>query len=116
MGNMSGMFSFAFWVTRALECEVGSFVKFKLAGIPIRPFEYLYAPILIIACVPCMCSCDVHAQHDITRFAYDVNHITMMSPVLAFHSCHVGMRWHDVTGVHIECTPHHHGLHHMGLT
>ena len=70
MGNMSGMFSFAFWVIRALKCEAVNFMKFKLAGICTRTFEYIYAPILIIACVPCTCARDVHAQCDVTRFAY----------------------------------------------
>ena len=77
MGNMFGMFSFAFWVIRALKCEVVNFPKFESAGIPVRPFKYLDAPILIIAHVPCMCAHDAHAQRDITRFAYDANHITM---------------------------------------
>ena len=53
MGNMSGMFSFAFWVIRTLKCEAVIFLKFELAGVPIRPFEYLDAPILIIAHAPC---------------------------------------------------------------
>ena len=61
-----------------------------------------------------MCMCDAHAHRDITRFAYDVNHVTMMSPVFVFHSCHVEIRWHDVISVHVVGTPHHHGLHHMG--
>ena len=55
MENMFGMFSFAFWVIRALKCEAVHFVKFELAGIPVRPFEHLDVPILIIACAPCMC-------------------------------------------------------------
>ena len=57
MGNMFGMFLFAFWVIRALKCEAVNFVNFvnfELAGVPIRPFEYLDAPISIIAHVPCM--------------------------------------------------------------
>ena len=58
---------------------------------------------------------NAHAHHDVTRFAYDANHITMMSPTFTFHSCHVGMRWHDVIGVHIGGTPHPHGLHCMGM-
>ena len=53
MENMSGMFSFAFWVIRALKCEAVNFPKFESAGVPIRPFEYLDAPILIIAHAPC---------------------------------------------------------------
>ena len=70
---------------------------------------------LIIAHAPCMCMHDVHAHHDVTRFAYDVNHITMTSPVFVFHSRHVGMRWHDVIGVCIGGTPCHHGSHCMGM-
>ena len=116
MGNMFGMFSFAFWVVRTLKCEAVNFLKFESAGIPIWPFEYLSAPILIIACVPCMCAHDTHAHHDITRFTYDANHVSMTSPAFAFHSCHVELRWHDIIGVHIVGTPCHHGSHHMGMT
>ena len=62
MGNMFGMFSFAFWVTRAVKCEAVNFIKFELAGVPVRPFEYLDAPILIIAHVPCMCVWGAHVS------------------------------------------------------
>ena len=79
------MFSFAFWVIRTLKCEAVNFLKFESAGIPIRPFEYLSTPILIIACAPCMCMCDTHARHDVTRFTYDANHVTMMSLAFTFH-------------------------------
>ena len=113
---MFGMFSFAFWVIRALKCEAVNFIKFKLAGVPVRLFEYLDVPILIIACVPCMCARDMHAQCDITRFTYDVNHITKMSPAFMFHLCHIETRQHDIIGVCIVGTPRHHGLHHMGMT
>ena len=115
MGHMFGMFSFAFWAIRTLKCEVVNFLKFKSAGVPIRPFEYFSMPILNIAHAPCMHAHDAHAHHDITRFAYDVNHITMMSLVFAFHLCHVELRWHDIIGVCIVGTPHHHGLHCMGM-
>ena len=115
MGNMFGMFSFAFWVFRALKCEAVNFVKFKLAGIPIRPFKYLDGPILVIAHAPCTCVHDAHAHRDITRFTYDANNVAMMSAVFVFHLCHVEMRWHDIIGVHIVGTPCHHGLHHMGM-
>ena len=115
MGNMFGMFLFAFWEIRALNCEAVKFLKFKLDGIPIRPFEYLSVPILIIAFVPCTYACEVHAHPDITWFAYDANHVTMTSPAFAFHSCHIEMRWHDIIGVHVVGTPHHHGLHRMGM-
>ena len=63
-----------------------------------------------------MHTCNAHAQRDVTRFAYDANHITMMSPVFAFHSCHVEMRWHAIIGVRVVGTPRHHGLHRMGMT
>ena len=116
MGNMFGMFLFAFWVIRTSKCEAVNFLKFESAGVHVRPFKYLGAPILIIAHAPCTCSCDVHAHHDVTRFAYDANHVTMMSPVFMFHSCHVEMRWHDVNSVRIVGTPCHHGLHCMGMT
>ena len=109
------MFLFAFWVIRALKCEAVIFHKFESAGVPVRPFRYLDTPILIIAHVPCMRACDVHAQRDITRFAYDANHVTMASPAFAFHLCHIGMRWHDVIGVHIVGTPRHYGSHCMGM-
>ena len=113
---MFGMFSFAFWVIRALKCEAVNFVKFQSAGVPVRPFEYLDMPILIIAHVPCMHTHDTHAHHDVTRFAYDANHVTMMSPAFAFHSCHVETRCHDIIGVCVVGTPCHHGSHHMGMT
>ena len=116
MGNMFGMFSFAFWVFRALTFEAFNFVKFESAGIPIRPFKYLDTPILIIARASCMCVCNVHAHHDVTRFADDANHVTMMSPAFMFHSCHVERRWHDVISVCIVGTPCHLGSHHMGMT
>ena len=116
MGNMSGMFSFAFWVIRTLKCEVVIFRTIELAGIPVRLIEYLDMPILIIAHVPCTRACDAHAQRDITRFASCVNLVTMTSPAFVFHSCHVGMRWHDVISVCVVGTPRHYGLHRMGMT
>ena len=115
MGNMFGMFLFAFWVIRAIKCEAVKFVKFESAGIPIRPYEYLDMPILIIARAPCMRAHDTHAHHDITRFAYDANHVTVRSPAFVFHWCHIKTRWHDVIDVRIVGTPHHHGSHCMGM-
>ena len=50
---MFGMFSFAFWVIWTLKCEAVNFPSFESAGIPVRPIEYLDAPILIIAHVQC---------------------------------------------------------------
>ena len=115
MGNMFGMFLFPFWVFRALKCEAVNFPKFKLAGIPVSPFEYLDALILIIAHAPYTCVHDAHAHHDVTWFTYDANHVTMTSPAFTFHSCHIGRRWHDIISVRIVGTPHHHGLHCMGM-
>ena len=116
MRNMSGMFPLAFWVIRTLTCEAVIFPKIQSAGVLARPFEYLDAPILLIARAPCSRTRDAHAQHDVTRFASCVNHVTMTSPAFAFHSCHVGMRWHDVISVRIGGTPCHYGLHRMGMT
>ena len=116
MGNMFGMFSFAFWVIRTLKCEAVDFLKFESAGVPIRPIEYLDVPILVIACAPCMHPSNAHAHRDITRLTYDANHVPMTSPVFAFHSCHMEMRWHDVNSVCVVGTPHHHGLNRMGMT
>ena len=114
MGNMFGMFSFAFWVIRALKCEAVNFVNFELAGIPIRPFEYFDATILIIAHAPCRHMHNAHAHCDIIRFTYDVNH--GMSPAFVFHLCHVEMRWYDIISVCVVGAPRHHGLHHKGMT
>ena len=91
-------------------------LKFKSAGIPVRPFKYFSMPILLRACGPCTCACNVPAHHDVTRFAYDVNHVTMTSPAFVFHSCHIGMMWHYVIGLHIIGTPCHYGSHPMGMT
>ena len=113
---MFSMFSFAFWVISMQKCEVVNFLKFKSAGIPVTPFKHLSAPIVIIACAQCTHTCDMHAHHDVTRFTYDVNQITMTSPAFTFHLCLEGMRWHDVISVHVGGTPCHHGLHHMGMT
>ena len=82
---------------------------------PVRPFEYLGVPISLRAHAPCMHTHDAHAHCDITRFAYDANHVTMMSPAFVFHLCHIGMMCHDVIGVHVVGTPCHHGLHCMGM-
>ena len=76
MGNIFGMLLFAFWVIRASKCEVVNFINFESAGVPVRQLEYLDVPILILAHAPCMHAHNVHAHCDITRFAYDVNHIT----------------------------------------
>ena len=62
---------------------------------------HLGALFLLRACVPCTCAHDTNAQHDVTRFTYDVDHITMTSPAFVFHLFHIGMRWHDIIGVHI---------------
>ena len=56
MGNMFGMFLFAFWVFKALECEVVNFFKLKSACIPIRPFKYLGANFTYITCAMHVCA------------------------------------------------------------
>ena len=66
-----------------------------------RPLDYLDVLDLHRAHVPFICACIAHARHDVTRFAYNVNHIIMMSVAFAFHLCREGMRWHDVIGVHV---------------
>ena len=99
MGNMFGMLLFAFWVFSTQKCVAVNFPKFESAYVPIRPLEYLGALFLLRAHVPCMCVCNPHAQCDVTRFAYDANHVIMMSPAFAFHLCHVRMRWHDIIGI-----------------
>ena len=55
-----------------------------------RPLNYLDMLVLHRAHVPCTHACVMHARCDITRFIYDM---------IAFHLCHVGMRWYDVIGV-----------------
>ena len=109
MGIMIGMFLFAFHVFSTQKCEAIIFPKFELACIPARPLGYLDTLFLHRACVPCMHVCDVHSRCDVTTLTYDVNHVIIMSLAFVFHSSHVGMRWYDVIGVHISCTPHHHG-------
>ena len=32
----------------------------------------------------------------------NVNHVIMMSLAFVFHSCHLGMTWHDVISVHVS--------------
>ena len=110
------MFSFAFWVIRTLKCGAVIFPKFRSAGVPARPIEYLDAPILFIARAPCSRVCGAHAHRAVTRFASCVNHVTMTSPAFAFHLCHVGMRWHDVISVRIVETPCHYGSDDVGMT
>ena len=68
MGNMSGLFLFSFRLIRVLKCEAVIFPKFE-AGVPLRLFKYLDAPILIIDAMrmPNMTS---HGSH----------HVQTMSP------------------------------------
>ena len=103
------------FVISTQKCEVVNFLKFGLAGMPARPFEYLGTPISLRACAPCMRMHDIHAHCDVTRFAYDANHVTMMSPAFVFHSCHVGRMQHDIIGVCVVGTPCGHGSHCMGM-
>ena len=58
MGNMFGMFSFAFWVFSTQKCEavIGVVPKFESACIPVRPLEYLVCHFYLEhACHACMC-------------------------------------------------------------
>ena len=118
MGNMFGMFSFAFWVIRALKCGAVNFPKFESAGIPVRPFKYLDAPILIIARAPCMHMHDAHAQCDVTRiicshcrntrsswFASHGDDVGMISS--CSHRIHIALMMssrlgHDVIATHVN--------------
>ena len=63
----------------------------------------------VCACVSCM----THMAS--LGFTYNVDHVIMMSSAFVFHLCHVGMRWHDVIGVHIASTPQNHGLLRIGM-
>ena len=56
MGNMSGMFLFAFWVFSTQKCEAVNFPKCESAYVNARPFGYLGMPFLLRACAPCMCT------------------------------------------------------------
>ena len=87
MGIMFGMFLFAFQIFSTWRCEAVIFPKFESACVHARPLRYLDMPYIFKAHAPCMCTCDVHARCDVTRFAYNVNHIIMMSSVSMFHSC-----------------------------
>ena len=62
-----------------------------------------------------MHACDMHAHRDITRFAYDANHVTLMSPAFAFDLCQVEISGHDIVGVCVVVTPHHRVSHRMGM-
>ena len=79
MRNMFGMFLFAFWVISTQKCEVVNFLKYGLAGIPIRPFKYLSAPILIIAPTPCMHAC-MHVMHMPIMTSQGLHMMQTMSP------------------------------------
>ena len=80
--------------------ETVIFNKFGPACMHPRPLDYLDVLALYRAHVSCACPCIMHARHD-TTFAYNANHVIMMSSAFAFHSCHVGVRWHDIIGVHL---------------
>ena len=109
MEIMFGMFLFAFWTFRTQKCEVVMFSKFKSACLHSRPLRYLDVPYLYRAHAPCMHTHVMHGRNDVMRFTYNVIHIIMMSLEFTFHSCHVGIRWHDVIGACISLTPCHHG-------
>ena len=62
-----------------------------------RPLDFLDVLVLHREHEPCMCTHMMHAQCDVTN----ANLVVMTSLAFAFHSCHVGIRWHDVIGVHV---------------
>ena len=99
MGIMIGMFLFASQVLIP-ENVKQIFSLSSLACVHARPLRYLDIPYLIRAHMPCTCTCDMHARHNITRLTNNANHVIMTSSAFTFHSCHIGMRWHDVIGVH----------------
>ena len=101
MRIMFGMFWLAFWVFSTQKCEAVIFAKLVLACMHARPLKYLDVLVFYRACASCMHAHIMHARHDITIFTYNVNHVIMTSSEFTFHSCHVGMRWHDVIGVYI---------------
>ena len=68
MGNMFGMFLFAFWVFSTQKCEVVNFPKFELACMHAQPLGYLDTPYLFRAHVPCTHVHDAHTRCDVTRF------------------------------------------------
>ena len=86
MGIMFGMFWSAFWVFSTQKCEAVIFAKFRLACMHTRKLDYLDTLVLHRACAPFMHAHIAHARCEITRFAYNVNHIIMTSSV--FHSLH----------------------------
>ena len=79
MGIMFGMFLFTFQVFSTCKCEVVIFAKFGSGCVHARPLDYLDALSLHKAHVPCMHAAMVHARCDVTSFAYDANHVIMMS-------------------------------------
>ena len=113
MGIMFHMFLFAFWVNRTPKCEADIFHKFWSAYMHASHINYIDVPILLRAHAACM-SCMPNVMS--LGVAYDANHVIMMSSASTFHSCLVGMMWHAIIGVHVACTPHHHGLLHIGMT
>ena len=101
MGIKFDMFWFAFWVFSTQQCEAVIFTKFGSACAHARPLNYLDVLVLHRACSPCMCMHVMHARHDVTRFTYNANHVIMILSAFVFHFCDVGMRWHNVIGVHV---------------
>ena len=85
MGIMFGIFSFVFQVFSTQECEAVILSKFELVCVHAGPLKYLDTPYLFRAHTPCMCIGDAHAQHDITRSAYDTDRGIMTSLAFTFH-------------------------------
>ena len=94
---LSGMFPFAFWVIGTWVCEA---VKVGSACMHTSLLDYLGKPELLKECLPYACVSQMpHVM--LLGFAYNVNHVNMMSSGFEFHPCHVGLTWHDIIGVHI---------------
>ena len=73
------------WHVSTPKCEAVIFAKLGSACVYTRPLDYLDALVLHRAHAPCMHTCIMHARCDVIQFAYNANHVTMMSVAFAFH-------------------------------
>ena len=90
-----------FWVFSTKTFGAVIFTVFVSPCMHTRSLEYLDTLVLHRACAPCTHACIAHARHDVTQFTYNVNHVITTPAAFVFHLCHVGIRWHDIIGVHI---------------
>ena len=67
MRIMFGLFPFVLWVCGTQKCEAAIFTKFGSACRHARPLDYLDAPVLLRAHVPCTHVHAMHAGCDVTR-------------------------------------------------